>query len=82
MEGLDFRPVLLAWAEMQAEELGAKKCSRKGVGGMIRVLNRHISRDVTDIYGRDARRALLLLDGHCRLCGKCPRAELKSEAAE
>lgn len=73
MEPLDFRPVLLAWAELQAEELGAKKCFRKGVGGMIRKLRSHAHDDLPPIYGGSARRAIHLLELHCDRCRKCPR---------
>lgn len=73
MEALDFRPVLIAWAQLQAEQMGAKKCNRKGVGGMIRKLHAHMDEGMPDLYGASARRAAHLLEAHCRFCGKCAK---------
>jgi hypothetical protein len=73
MEQIDFRPVLLAWASLQADEMGAKKCSRKGVGGLLRHLRAHDDATLPQVYGASAGRAVRLLENHCRHCGKCPR---------
>jgi hypothetical protein len=81
MEHLDFRPVLLAWAELQAEQMGQKKCARKGVGGMIRKLRGHLESPAVELYRRDTLRSVQLLESHCRLCGKCREATM-AEAAE
>ena len=82
MEQIDFRPVLLAWAALQAEELGSKKCSRKGVGGLIRKLKLHMEAGLPDMYGASARRACSLLEAHCRLCGKCDQARIMRPSRE
>lgn len=71
MEQLDFRPVLLAWAQLQAKELGPKKCNRKGVGGLIRELRVQVDANIPDMFGMSARRACKILEAHCKCCGKC-----------
>lgn len=73
MEAIDFRPVLIAWAQVQAETMGARKCSKKGVGALIRKLRGNLDTGAPEIYGRSTERAAQLLEGHCRLCGKCSR---------
>lgn len=75
MEQLDFRPVLLAWANLQADTMPAKKCAKKGVGGMIHWLRVQLNAGVPGIYGRDALRATQLLESHCRLCGRCAKEQ-------
>lgn len=74
MEAIDLRPVLLAWAQVQAETMGAKKCNKKGVGPLLRKLQEQSGCGVPTIYGCSAKRAATLLGEHCRLCGKCARA--------
>lgn len=74
---LDFRPVLLAWSQLQAEELGHKKCARKGVGGLTRKLREQMDNGATVLYGRETVRAIQLLESYCRLCGRCSKEELK-----
>jgi hypothetical protein len=74
---LDFRPVLLGWCALQAEEMGHRKCARKGVGGLTRKLRAQMDSGATVIYGRETLRAVQLLESFCRLCGKCSKEELE-----
>lgn len=69
MEAIDFRPVLLAWAEVQARELKPKKCAKMGVGALI--VQMRADAVVANVFGDSSRRALLLLEDKCRSCGKC-----------
>lgn len=77
---IDFRPVLLAWAALQAEVLGPKKCKRKGVGGVLRHLRAQIDTGLPTVYGASARQAAQLLQSHCLFCGKCSAAGIRSPA--
>ncbi len=79
-DDIDFRPVLLAWAAMQAKELGAKKCARKGVGGLLRQLRAQIDTGLPDMYGPSASRTAQLLQSHCDFCGKCRAAGITRPA--
>lgn len=81
LEHLNFTPVLLSWAQLQSETMGARKCARKGVGGLIRVMREHLQSAAVELYRRDTVRAVQLLESHCRLCGKCAKAGI-AEAAE
>lgn len=74
---LDFRPVLLAWAQLQSDEMGHRKCARKGVGGLVRKLRAQMDDGATVMYGRETLRATQFLESFCRLCGRCSKEELE-----
>lgn len=77
MEHLDFRPILMAWSRLQADEMGHRKCARKGVGGLTRKLRAQMDDGATVMYGRDTLRAVQLLESFCRLCGRCSKEDLE-----
>lgn len=69
-----FVAVLLAWARLQPELLGPKKCRRKGVGALLREL-RHDAPDFTlGPYIEARREGAQILESHCRICGRCDMA--------
>lgn len=71
LETLDFRPSLIAWAEVQAETLGAKRCRKEGVGAVLRKLRAHLDSGATEMLGPHTRRTVQLLESNCRICGLC-----------
>lgn len=75
MEHLDFRPVLLAWASVQAEVLGRKQCRRDGIGALIRKLRECLPAN----DGSERATAAQLLEDHCTVCGKCTLADIARE---
>lgn len=66
-----FVPVLLAWAQVQAEILGHKKCRKTGIGALIRKLREGLSENVVGPTAAARREGAQLLESHCRVCGKC-----------
>lgn len=66
-----FPPVLIAWASVQAETLGRKKCAKTGVGALIRKLKEGIPENGSGRVVGERREAAQLLESHCRVCGKC-----------
>lgn len=74
-EGL-FRPVLLAWASVQAEVLGRKECRRHGIGALIRKLRYGLPANDGNHFQVEQRKAAELLESSCRACGKCSHEEI------
>jgi len=73
-QNTEFRPDILvwgAWAQMQSEELSAKKCWERGVGGLRRRLSAKLVDWPDGAYSPPARLTLAMLEDHCTACGKC-----------
>lgn len=66
-----FPPVLIAWAQVQADILGHKQCRKVGVGAVIRKLREGLPENGVGSMIAERRGAALLLESHCRLCGRC-----------
>lgn len=71
MESGLFTPVLIAWASVQADALGHKKCRKIGVGAVIRKLREGIPENGVGPYVSERREAAQLLESQCRICGRC-----------
>jgi hypothetical protein len=66
-----FLAVFLAWARVQPEILGPKKCRKRGVGAVLSELRAELPGNGIGPRTEARREAVQILESHCRLCGRC-----------